>query len=64
MIDNFCEFFKTVVENPKAIVPKHTVGDFLLMRDHLDDCPACDLLVEQTLRNAPPENLTDRMGMN
>jgi hypothetical protein len=66
MIENFCEFFRKIEEDPKAIVSGLTIGDLLLARAHMNECDECLMRVDRVMENAPPEKPfgLDHIGFN
>jgi hypothetical protein len=60
---NWCDFFKDIEANPKAIISGLTIGDLSLAREHLKECRDCYDRTERVLNNAPPDD-TIIMGLN
>ena len=64
MINDFCKFIRDIHADPSAIVPEHTLGDLMSLKEHVKRCDVCDSLVSDVLAKAPPPTLTDSLGMN
>lgn len=64
MIDNYCEFFKNIEENPSAIVKGLTVRDFYNARAHLYNCDVCFNRSERVIAQAPKETIIDKLSEN
>ncbi len=56
MINNMCEFFQKIEENPDAIVTGLTIRDCLLLRAHLETCDICFNRSQRVLAKEPPDS--------
>lgn len=52
---DFCKFFADIERDPKAIIPKLTVREFIKAKEHGQTCDVCSLRIERTLAKAPKE---------
>lgn len=61
---DWCEFFREIEEDPKALVSGLTIRDLILARGHISTCDTCDQRVNRVLDSAPPEEPMNRIGFN
>ncbi len=65
MINNMCEFFQKIEENPDALVTGLTVRDYMLLRAHLSTCDDCFNRSERIASQQPPDSEPPiRIGFN
>ncbi len=65
MINNMCEFFQKIEENPDAMVTGLTIRDYLQLRAHLETCDTCFNRSQRVLAQEPPNDEPPiRIGFN
>ncbi len=47
MIENMCKFIAEIEQDPEALVTGMTIKDYLLLRQHIQDCDNCYLATER-----------------
>jgi len=52
----WCEFFRQIESNPKAIVSGLRIRDVIAGREHLNNCDDCAIRVDRTLANRPKDD--------
>ncbi len=67
MIENFCDFIKKIHADPFTKITNLTVKEFYVLKDHLQVCDACNILVEEVAekyKNSPSNSAWGQIKYN